>query len=359
MNTFLKRGAGDCKWDIVGLGVLVQRMSSGVVPTHCAYDWKASLSGAEYNPVNAIAQWGGRAAYCTASVRYPRGEWLEAEVRKGGVAGIYRHFDHDPVKGPSIGTVWTDTGWGVRGPSTFYDRTNEAASLLAPGDFDLDAVFGSAAWAHFGGLFCSLGRQTAQLTLDAVLSAKKAGTMTSLDLNWREMLWAALADRAAHVATMRQIVGELDVAIGNEEDWYQTFGIPGPNVAGGEQLDPKEYEGVLRRVQSEFPNLRVIATTLRRVVDANRHVWQAVMLCDGKFYASPRKEIGVLDRVGGGDGCNAGLIYALMQGLDPQQALNCGWAHGALVVTYPTDTTMASWDQVLAVAVGKGARIIR
>lgn len=361
--------AQECRWGMVGLGALVQRFSPGHTPLHSAYSFERSLSGAEFNLVAANAMWNIPCAFFTANLghfhgttaRHPLGEWIDREARRAGVELVSKNMDVDPINGPIMAHVFTDCGWGPRAPKTYYIRNGEAATLLKSGDFNWEELFSEGIrWAHSGGFFAALNTNTSNLVLEYITEAKKSGAITSLDLNWRKMLWASLQDIDQHRSNMRNIVSQLDVCVGNEEDWQETFGITYPKNMGCSKLDPNNYEILLRNVKKQFPNLKLIATTLRQVVSANRHHWQGVMLYGEDFLVSPvLEDLHVMDRVGGGDGFAAALFHGLLLGYDPQDCLNYGWAHGALLTTYPTDTTLATWEDVKNLAAGGNARILR
>jgi 2-dehydro-3-deoxygluconokinase len=264
------------------------------------------------------------------------------------------------VRGPNMAAVYSDRGFGVRGPVVFYNRSNEAAAQLKPGDFDWNAIFGAGVrWFHSGGIFASLSETTADLIIEAMQAAKRQGAIVSFDLNYREKLWRAAggADRA--VAVLGRIVEHVDVLVGNEEDLQKGLGIAGPQVAAKSKLDPSAFVDMMERVVSRFPSMKIVATTLREVHSTSRHAWGAVAWIGGQTYVSPTCELDVFDRVGGGDGFASGFFYGLLTGATPDEAVRLGWAHGALLTTFPGDTTMASLDQVRAFAQGGSARIAR
>jgi 2-dehydro-3-deoxygluconokinase len=214
-------------------------------------------------------------------------------------------------------------------------------------------------WFHSGGIFAALSETTAELIVEAMKVAKAKGAVVSFDLNYREKLWRAAggADRA--VAVLARIVEHVDVLVGNEEDLQKGLGIAGPQVAATSKLDPSAFFGMMERVASRFPNLKIVATTLREVHSTNRHAWGAVAWVGGETFVSPTCELDVFDRVGGGDGFASGFFYGLLTGETPHDAVRLGWAHGALLTTFPGDTTMASLEQVRAFASGASARIQR
>ena len=350
--------------DFLALGALIHRLDPGVIPFRKATSCEIHVSGGEFNTAANLADcFGLRTGIVTAMVEYPIGELIAGRVRSMGVTPFYKTFTHDGVRGPNMATVYSDRGFGVRGPVVFYNRCNEAAAQLKPGDFDWPAIFGQGVrWFHSGGIFASLSETTAELIIEGMQAARRHGAIVSLDLNYREKLWAAAggADRA--VATLNRIVEHVDVLVGNEEDLQKGLGMKGPEVAAGaarSALDPSAFFGMIDRVLQRYPNMKVVATTLRHVHSTTRHSWSAVAWIDGETHVAPTCELDVYDRVGGGDGFAAGLFYGLLSGAPAEEAVKLGWAHGAMITSFPGDTTMASLDQVRAFARGGSARIQR
>ncbi len=248
----------------------------------------------------------------------------------------------------------------MRAPVVFYNRCNEAGALLKPGDFDWKAIFaGGVRWFHSGGIFAALSPTTAEVIVEGMQAAKKAGAVVSFDLNYRPKLWNISGGHERAVAVLDRIVKNVDVLVGNEEDLQLGLGIRGPEVAAKSKLDPSAFIGMIDKVTRKHPQIKIVATTLREVHSTNRHSWGAVAWVDGQTYMAPTCELDVLDRVGGGDGFAAGFIYGMLTGEAPENALKLGWAHGALLTTFPGDTTMATLDQVRAFAQGGSARIQR
>jgi 2-dehydro-3-deoxygluconokinase len=277
-----------------------------------------------------------------------------------GVTPFYKRFAHDGVRGPNMATVYSDRGHGMRAPVVFYNRSNEAAGLLKAGDFDWKSIFGGGVrWFHSGGIFAALSPTTPEVIIEGMKAAKAAGAVCSFDLNFREKLWkiSGGADRA--VETVARIVENCDVLVGNEEDLQKGLGIAGPEVESKGKLDPSTFFAMIDAVIRKHPHVKVVATTLREVHSTNRHSWSAVAWIDGRTYAAPTAELDVYDRVGGGDGFASGFFYGLLSGLEPEEAVRLGWAHGALLTTFPGDTTMATLEQVKAFAKGGSARIQR
>jgi 2-dehydro-3-deoxygluconokinase len=242
----------------------------------------------------------------------------------------------------------------------FYNRSNEAAAQLKPGDFDWSAIFaGGARWFHSGGIFAALSETTGEVIIEGMKAAKAAGAITSFDLNYRAKLWNIWGGQERAQAVIKRIVENVDVLVGNEEDLQMGLGIPGPEVAAKSKLDPSTFFGMIDQVIRKHPQVKVVATTLREVKSTNHHSWGAVAWIDGKTYVSPTCELDIYDRVGGGDGFASGFFYGLLTGESEQEAVNLGWAHGALLTTFPGDTTMATVEQVRSFAKGGSARIQR
>jgi 2-dehydro-3-deoxygluconokinase len=296
----------------------------------------------------------------SAMVDYPVGALIAERVRAMGVKPFYKFFKHDGATGPNMAAVYSDRGFGVRAPVVFYNRANEAAALLKPGDFDWKEIFGAGVrWFHSGGIFAALSETTAEVIIEGMRAAKAAGAVVSFDLNYRAKLWNISGGHERAVAVIRRIVENVDVLVGNEEDLQMGLGIPGPEVAAKSKLDPSAFFGMIERVVKQHPQIKIVATTLREVHSTNRHSWGAVAWIGGQTHVSPACDLDVRDRVGGGDGFASGFFYGLLTGESPEEAVKLGWAHGALLTTFPGDTTMATVDQVRAFAKGGSARIQR
>jgi 2-dehydro-3-deoxygluconokinase len=347
--------------DFLSLGALVHRLDTGIIPFRKATECKIHVSGGEFNVAANLADcFGLKTAIASAMSDYPIGDLIAERVRAMGVKPFYKHFKHDGVTGPNMATVYSDRGYGVRAPVVFYNRCNEAAAHLKPGDFDWKAIFsGGVRWVHSGGIFAALSPTTAELAADMMRAAREAGAVTSFDLNFREKLWKIHGGDARAVETIHRIVENVDVLVGNEEDLQKGLGIAGPEVAAKSKLDPSVFFGMMDNVVKKLPHVKVVATTLREVHSTNRHSWSAVAWIDGQTYTAPTAELDVYDRVGGGDGFASGFIYGLLTGESPEESVRLGWAHGALLTTFPGDTTMASAGQVRAFAKGGSARIQR
>jgi 2-dehydro-3-deoxygluconokinase len=342
---------------------LVHRLDPGVIPFRKARTLDIHVSGGEYNVAANLSDcFGLKTAIATAMPKYPIGELVQGRVRETGVRPFYKWFEHDGVRGPNIATVYSDRGMGVRPPVVFYNRANEAGALLKPGDFDWKAIFAAGVkWFHSGGIFAALSETTSELIIEAMKAAKAAGAITSFDLNFRAKLWKAAGGEQRAVETMRRIVAHVDCLIGNEEDLQKGLGVKGPEVTKKTEskLDPEIFFGMIDATVKAFPHVKLVATTLREVHSTNRHDWGAVLWLEGNRHLSPTAQLDVLDRIGGGDGFAAGLIYGLLTNRPPEEALRLGWAHGALLTTFPGDVTMAKLEEVEAFAKGGSARVQR
>ncbi|WP_428305903.1 PfkB family carbohydrate kinase [Lacipirellula sp.] len=352
-----------CALDFLALGAVVHRLDPGVLPFRKARSFEVHVSGGEYNvAANLASCFGLNTGVATAMVDNGIGELVQAQIREMGVRPFFKHFKHDGVRGPNIATVYSDRGHGARAPVVFYNRANEAGALLKPGDFNWSEIFaGGVRWFHSGGIFASLSETTSQVILEGMQAAKAAGAIRSFDLNYRAKLWATLGGSAKGQEVFRRIASEVDVLIGNEEDLQMSLGIEGPKVDAHDKskLDTQVFFAMIEKVRQEFPNIQAVATTLREVHSTNRHDWGAVLWLDGKSYVSPTMHLDVIDRIGGGDGFASGLIYGLINGRPPEEALRLGWAHGALLTTFPGDVSMARLHEVEALAKGGTARVQR
>ena len=347
--------------DFVSLGALVHRLDPGLVPFRKAHQCEIHVSGGEYNVAANLADcFRLNTGIVTAMVKYPIGELVAGRVKAMGVRPFYKWFDHDGVTGPNIATVYSDRGYGVRPPVVFYNRSNEAAARLKPGDVDWSEIFRDGVrWFHSGGIFAALSETTAELIIEGMQAAKAAGAITSFDLNFREKLWNRIGGQARAIDVIERIVRQVDVLVGNEEDLQKGLGIAGPEVSSKSKLDPANFFTMIDRVVDKHPHIKIVATTLREVYSATRHCWGAVAWVGGGQHVSMTCDLDVHDRVGGGDGFASGFIYGLLAGEAPDEALKLGWAHGALLTTFPGDTTMATLEEVRAFARGGSARIQR
>ncbi len=363
----------DAALDFLSLGALVHRLDPGAVPFRKATECQIHVSGGEFNVAANLADcFRLKTGIVTAMVDYPIGDLIAERVRAMGVKPFYKQFEHNGVNGPNMATVYSDRGFGVRAPVVFYNRANEAAAQLKPGDFDWGAIFANGVrWFHSGGIFAALSATTGELIIEGMKAAKAVGAVVSFDLNYRAKLWNIWGGQEKAASILSRIVENVDVLVGNEEDLQLGLGLGGPEAGSrsilsrspgrseGSGLDPSVFFGMISKVVEKFPQIKVVATTLREVHSTNRHSWGAVAWVDGQSYVSPTCELEVYDRVGGGDGFASGFFYGLLTGEPEQEAVNLGWAHGALLTTFPGDTTMATVEQVRAFAKGGSARIQR
>ena len=351
--------------DLLSLGALVHRLDPGIIPFRKATNFAVHVSGGEFNVAANLSDcFRLNTGIASAMVDYPIGDLINEKVRAMGVKSFYKHFEHDGTRGPNMATVYSDQGLGVRNPVVFYNRCNEAAAQLKPGDFDWKAIFASGVrWFHSGGIFSSLSASTSALVIEAMKAARAAGVVTSFDLNYREKLWKTQGGAEQAHKVLGEIVEHVDVLVGNEEDLQKGLGFAGPEVAAtakaASKLDTTVFLGMMEQVAKRYPKTKVVATTLREVHSTNHHTWSAVAWVNGKSYQAPTCELNVIDRVGGGDGFASGFIYGLLNGEAPEEAIKLGWAHGALMTTFPGDTTMSTVEQVRALAGGGSARIQR
>ena len=286
--------------DFLSLGALVNRLDPGIVPFRKATECRIHVSGGEFNcAANLSDCFRLNTGIATALVEYPIGDLIAERVRAMGVKPFYKKFKHDGVRGPNHATVYSDQGHGVRAPVVFYNRCNEAGAMLKPGDFNWKEIFGSGVrWFHSGGIFASLSETTGPLIIEAMKAAKAAGAVTSFDLNFRQKLWDIWGGDKKALSVMKGIVEHVDVLVGNEEDLQKGLGLKGPDVTAKSKLDPSVFFGMIDSVVKHFPNVKMVATTLREVHSTNRHSWGAVAWIDGKTYTSPTCELDVHDRVG-------------------------------------------------------------
>jgi len=358
--------ADGCKYDLVALGEVMLRLDPGEGRVRSTRHFNVWEGGGEYNVARGLRRcFGLRTAICTAFAENDVGRLLEDFILQGGVATQliqWRSFDG---VGRSVrnGLNFTERGFGIRGAVGIPDRGHTAASQLKPGDFDWDRVFGrdGARWFHTGGIFAALSETTAALTLEAIRTAKKHGTIVSYDLNYRPSLWRSIGGLQQAQQVNRQIVQQVDVLFGNEEDFTTCLGfeVKGFHEAAS-RIDIAPFQKMVSELVAAYQNLKVVGTTLRAVKSASRNDWGALCWGEGQFFQAPnREDMEILDRVGGGDSFASGLIYGLLKYGDLQKAVEYGAAHGALVMTTPGDTSMASLNEVEALMRGASARIQR
>ena len=355
-----------CKYDIVSLGEIMIRLDPGEERIHTTRRFRAWEGGGEYNVARGLKRcFGKRAAVVTAIADNPVGRLLEDLMYQGGVDMKYvKWVPYDGIgRKVRVGLNFTERGFGARAAVGCSDRANSAASQLKKGDVDWEKVFGldGSRWFHTGGIFAALSETTPDVILEAVSAAKKHGTIVSYDLNFRNSLWRDIGGQEKAMEVNRAIAPYVDVMLGNEEDFTAAlgFGVRGMDK-GYSKLDPANFKKMIYEVVEEFPNLKVVATTLRNAKTASVNDWGAIMYAEGQFYeATLRPDLEIYDRVGGGDSFASGLIYGLMEGKDPDEAVNYGAAHGALAMTTPGDTTTASLREVERVVGGGSARVDR
>lgn len=355
-----------CMWDEVSLGEVMLRLDPGDGRVHTTRTFTVWEGGGEYNVARGLRRcFNLRTAVVTAVVDNGIGRLLEDLMLQGGVDLRYVKWVEDDGLGRKArnGLNFTERGFGARGAVGAIDRGHTAISQVKPGDFDWDKIFGQdgARWFHCGGIFAALGEKTPDVAIEAMRAAKKHGVIVSYDLNYRPSLWKSIGgpDRAREVN--QEIARHVDVMIGNEEDFTAALGF---EVEGVDEnltdLDPANFKAMISKVVKAYPNFKVVGTTLRGVRSATVNDWGAICYAGGEFYeATPRPGLEIFDRVGGGDSFASGLIYGFLAGLSPQEAVEYGAAHGALAMTTPGDTTMASLKEVKRLAGGGSARVVR
>ena len=358
--------ANECKYDILSLGEVMLRLDPGEGRIHTTRHFRVWEGGGEYNVARGLKRcFGKRAAVVTAIVDNPVGRLLEDLMLQGGVSLEYvRWVPFDGIgRKTRIGLNFTERGIGVRAAVGCSDRANSAASQLKKGDIDWDRIFGAdgVRWFHTGGIFAGLSETTPEVIIEAVTTARKHGTVVSYDLNYRNSLWRDIGGQEKARQVNREIASQVDVMLGNEEDFTAALGFEVKGLDKGySKLDPTNFKRMIQEAAKEFPNFKVVATTLRNAKTASVNGWGAVIYADGQFHdATLRSDLEILDRVGGGDSFASGLIYGLMEGKSPEEAVNYGAAHGALAMTTPGDTTMASLSEVEKVMKGGSARVDR
>ncbi len=361
------RPAAECRYDIVSLGEVMLRLDPGEGRIRTARSFRVWEGGGEYNVARGLRRaFGQRAAVVTALVDNEIGRLVEDLVLSGGVDTS--HIRWVPFDGTGRtsrnGLNFTERGFGVRGAVGVSDRGTTAVSQLKPGDIDWDQLFGEfgVRWLHTGGIFAGLSESAADTVIEAVTAAKRHGTIVSYDLNYRPSLWKSIGGQAEAQRVNRAIAPFIDVMIGNEEDFTASLGFAIDGV--DEQLSSlpvNKFAAMIETAAAAYPNFQVIGTTMRTVHSASVNDWGALAWSPGTglVQATMRERLEILDRVGGGDSFASGLIYGLLSGEGLQTAVEYGAAHGALAMTTPGDTTMATAAEVLKLAGGGGARVDR
>jgi 2-dehydro-3-deoxygluconokinase len=342
------------------------RLDPGEGRIHTARSFRASEGGGEYNVARGLKRcFGLEAAVVTALVDNPVGRLVQDLIFQGGVDQSRLRWVPDDGVGRSArnGLNFTERGFGVRAALGCSDRGHTAVSQLRPGDVDWESLFGGegARWFHTGGIFAALSETTPAVAREAMESARRHGTVVSYDLNYRPSLWKSIGGQKRAREVNRELCPLVDVLLGNEEDFGAALGFQVPGLdADLSALDPGSFAAMIGEVVALFPGLRAVATTLRQARTATRNDWGAVLWHEGRLYtAKTREGLEVLDRVGGGDSFASGLIYGLLSGRDPQWAVDCGAAHGALAMTTPGDTSMATLAEVERLMQGGTARVQR
>ncbi len=358
--------ADECRYDIVSLGEVMLRLDPGEGRIRTTRHFRAWEGGGEYNVARGLRRcFGQRAAVVSAFAKNEVGLLMEDFILQGGVdTSLIKWVDYDGIgRGVRNGLNFTERGFGIRGAVGCSDRGNTAASQLKKGDVDWEYIFGDLGvrWFHTGGIFAALSETTGEVVIEAAQVAKKYGTVVSYDLNYRPSLWKGFGGLEKCREINREIAKSVDVMIGNEEDFTACLGF---EVEGVDEnltdLEITSFKKMIEKAVAEFPNFKATATTMRGVKTATINDWGAMCWVGGQFYASEqRPNLEIMDRVGGGDSFASGFIYGLMQFEDPQQAVEYGAAHGALAMTTPGDTTMASLSEVKKLVGGGGARVDR
>ena len=354
------------RWDLVALGEVMLRLDPGEGRIHTTRSFRVWEGGGEYNVARGLTRcFGMKTALVSAFADNPVGRLVQDLLYQGGVDQTHvRWVPYDGVGRESRnGLNFVERGFGIRGGVGCSDRGHTAVSQLRPGDVDWRAIFEreGARWLHTGGIFCALSETTPDVAREGMDAARRRGAIVSFDLNYRESLWRAFGGHDRAIAVNRGLVPLVDVLIGNEEDFSAALGFAVKGVSKEyAELELDEFKAMIREVVREFPNLKVVATTLRHAKTATVNDWSALCWSDGEFFqATPRPNLEVLDRIGGGDSFASGLIYGLMTGRGPQWAVECGAAHGALAMTTPGDTSMATLAEVERAMKGGTARVTR
>ncbi|MEN8113287.1 MAG: sugar kinase [Actinomycetota bacterium] len=356
----------ECRWDAVSLGEVMLRLDPGSDRVRTARSFRVSEGGGEYNVARALHRvFGLRTAVVTGLVDSEVGHLVEGMIMAGGVDLSHAKWvPHDGIGlAARTGLNFTERGFGVRPALGVSDRANTAASQLKPGDIDWKAIFDveKARWFHTGGIFAALSEDTAAVVLEAMRAANDAGTIVSYDLNYRPSLWKSRGGQAAAIEVNRELAKHVDVMIGNEEDFTAALGFEVEGLdADLSTIDASSFKSMIATAIGAFPNFKMVGTTLRNAKTATANDWGAILFADGVFHeARMRRDLEIYDRVGGGDGFASGMIWSLLEGLDPAEAVDIGAAHGALTMTTPGDTSMMTKTEVLSAVSANSARVVR
>jgi 2-dehydro-3-deoxygluconokinase len=367
MTKLSLRPPSECRFDEVSLGEVMLRLDPGDGRIHTTRSFRAWEGGGEYNVARGLRRcFEQRTAIVTALADNPVGRLVEDLMLQGGVdLSFLRWVPYDGV-GREVrnGLNFTERGYGPRGALSCSDRGHTAASQMRPTDVDWNALFGTTGqgvrWLHTGGIFCALSDSTPEVARAAMVEARRHGTRISYDLNYRDSLWRSIGGQARARAVNRALMPLVDVLFGNEEDFSASLGFELEGVDHRfEELPTASFRKMIGSVVEAYPNITTVATTLRTARSASVNGWGAICYHEGAFYEVAQRDIEIFDRVGGGDSFASGLIHGLLAGKDPQWALECGVAHGALAMTTPGDTTMASLAEVTRAMKGPSARIDR
>lgn len=368
MATFTVKKPEDCRWDILSLGEIMLRLDPGDTRVRRARSFQAWEGGGEYNVARGLRRcFGQRASVVTAFVDNEVGRLLEDLILQGGVDTshlIWKKFDGLGREARN-GLNFTERGFGIRAAKGCSDRGHTAISQLQPGEVDWDQIFQEEGvrWFHSGGIFAALSESSAAVLEEAMKAARENGTIISYDLNYRPSLWKSQGGQEKAREVNRRLASLVDVMIGNEEDFHACLGFEVPGVdleKKVSKLDPAAFKAMIGEVVKTHPHFKAVATTLRNAKTASVNDWGAVLWVDGQFYdATPRPDLEIFDRVGGGDSFASGLIYGFLSGMEPQDCVECGAAHGALAMTTPGDTTMATLEEVQKAMAGGSARVSR
>jgi 2-dehydro-3-deoxygluconokinase len=366
MPTLPVKDKARCRWDLVSLGEIMLRLDPGEGRIHTTRAFSVWEGGGEYNVARGLRRcFGLDTAVVTALVDNAVGRLVQDLVFQGGVDQSHLRWVRDDGVGRTSrnGLNFTERGYGARAALGCSDRGHTAVSQLRPGEIDWDRVFGQegARWFHTGGIFAALSETTPLVAKEAMEAARRHGTLISYDLNYRPSLWKSIGGPQRAQEVNRELARYVDVMLGNEEDFTACLGFAVEGVDESlSALDPASFGRMIERVVAEFPNFKVVATTLRHARTATVNDWGAVCFQDGRLYqARSREGLEILDRVGGGDSFASGLIYGFLTGRDAQWAVECGAAHGALAMTTPGDTSMVTLAEVERVMKGDSARVAR
>ncbi|MGH9970816.1 MAG: PfkB family carbohydrate kinase [Pyrinomonadaceae bacterium] len=357
---------GQCQWDLVSLGEVMLRLDPGDERIHTARSFRVWEGGGEYNVARGLKRcFGLNTAVVTALADNPVGRLVQDLIYQGGVDQSHLKWVKFDGVGRAVrnGLNFTERGFGIRAALGSSDRGHTAVSQLKPGEIDWKSIFSQegARWFHTGGIFAALSETTPTVAKEAMQAARESGTIVSYDLNYRPSLWQSIGGQARAREINRELAPLVDIMLGNEEDFTAALGF---EVEGLDEhhskLDVENFRRMIKQAVNEFSNLKVVATTLRHARTATRNDWGAVCYSEGELYqATPREDLEIYDRVGGGDSFASGLIYGFLENKGPQWAVECGAAHGALAMTTPGDTTMVTLAEVERVMKGGTARVAR